>query len=192
MQVLEEGGVRSGVSSCRTRIRIGILTSKKPGAGSRRGSPTTACHRARAPSLRGSKRSPVGCASFEGIVQTLPPLTAPLKKQQLVLAELEKLKVGGTGGLGDRQIVMEALLSPGVPATTPTLVSADRQMINGLAKAAKDAHGADIEIDISRLGRYKNVAEYFHHEHGSRAFTVEIEGHTLRIFPIQKIRGDLK
>lgn len=108
-------------------------------------------------------------------------VTASDAEKQAIIAELEAKSVGG--GAADRQIVQQALLSNTAPGVTPTLATADRGVINGLARIAG--------IDPARLGKYRTVAEYLFYTRKTDTFEVVINGRRLYVKAVQAIREGL-
>lgn len=98
-------------------------------------------------------------------------------------AIMTTLERAGINGLADRQIVQQALLSETAPQVIPTLATADRQVINGLARLAG--------INPAHLGRYRTVAEYIHYVRHTATFEVLIEGRRLIVIPIQAVRSGI-
>ncbi len=102
-------------------------------------------------------------------------------ERQAIMDVLEGAGVGG--GVADRQIVQQAILTQTTGSTAPTLATADRGIINGLARIAG--------IRPDRLGRYRTIAEFLQYERGSNTFEVVIEGRRLIVRPVQAVRGGL-
>lgn len=98
-----------------------------------------------------------------------------------IMADIEAAGIGG--GIADRQIVMQALLSETAPGVVPTFATADRGVINGLWRVSG--------MDPRRLGRYRTVAEFLLYERGTNTFEVVIRSRRLVVMPIQAIRGGL-
>jgi hypothetical protein len=67
---------------------------------------------------------------------------------------------------------------------TPVFATADRGVINGLARLGG--------IDPRRLGKFRNVAEFVRYSRGSDTFEVVINQFKLIVKPIQPIREDIK
>lgn len=117
----------------------------------------------------------------QSTVRVTREVTVTAAERQAIMTELERFGVGG--GLPDRQIVQQALLSETSLGVVPALATADRGMINGLARAAG--------IKPDRLGRYRTIAEFLQYVRGTNTFEVIIRGRRLRVIPVQAIRGGL-
>jgi len=118
----------------------------------------------------------------QGTARVIQEVATTAAERQAIMSTLERAGVGG--GVPDRQIVQQALLAQTAPGVVPTLATADRGMINGLARLAR--------IDPARLGRYRTVAEYLFYERSqATTFEVVIEGRRLIVMPIQAVRGGL-
>jgi hypothetical protein len=111
------------------------------------------------------------------IAQQVRQLPVPATEWKAILDTLENAGVGG--GLADREVVAQALLAEVTNGAAPILATADRGVINGLARLAG--------INPRRLGRYKNVAEWLSNTRGTQTFDVVIEGRRLTVRPVQPV-----
>jgi hypothetical protein len=117
----------------------------------------------------------------QGTAMVTQQVKTTIGQRQAIMTALEHANVGRTPG--DRVIVQQALLSQTAPGVIPILATADKGVINGLARLAG--------IDPARLGRYPTVAEFLLYERGSTTFEVLIEGRRLVVIPIQAVRSGL-
>ncbi len=121
-----------------------------------------------------------GAAATVPVTQEVPISSADRSQ---IVTDLEAAGVGG--GAPDREVVTQALLAQSDPGVTPTLATADRGVINPLARLAG--------IPVDRLGTYRNVAEWLNYQRGTDSFVVTIRGRNLRVRPVQPVRaGPLK
>ncbi|MBK9014747.1 MAG: hypothetical protein IPM82_12070 [Saprospiraceae bacterium] len=94
---------------------------------------------------------------------------------------LEGANVGG--GAADRQIVLQALLTQTQGGAAPLFATADRGIINGLARLGG--------IRPDRLGQYRTIAEYLHYVRNTDRFEVIFNGRRLIVRPVQPVRPGL-
>jgi hypothetical protein len=113
----------------------------------------------------------------------------PQAERDAITKDLEAAAVGGNKGVADREIVLQSLYSETVVGSIPQVMSVDDKFINGLARMAARA---DEAMNPARLGKYQNVAEYLRHAKGTDSFTITIQGHPLRVIPIQPVRPVVK
>jgi Domain of unknown function (DUF4157) len=124
------------------------------------------------------KKGGVG-ATLSGTQEvTLPPV-----EREAIKNEVSRV----VGGAGDREVVTQALLAKADPGVTPVFATADRGVINGLARL--DTSPAP--IPVAKLGRYRTVAEFLHYEQKTDSFTINIRGHSMIVRPVQEVRPGL-
>lgn len=96
-------------------------------------------------------------------------------------AELAAKEVGGdlAEGVGDRAVVRDALLAQRTGSEPVTLVTGDRELINGLAQFAG--------IDVANLGG-RNVAQHiFYTRDGATTFVATVRGRQVRVMPLMEL-----
>ena len=109
-------------------------------------------------------------------------VTLPPAERQAIKNEVSAV----VGGAGDREVVTQTLLAKAAPGVTPVFATADRGVINGLARLAPPP-----AIPVAKLGRYKTVAEYLHYERKTDSFTINIRGRSMIVRPVQEVRPGL-
>jgi hypothetical protein len=110
-----------------------------------------------------------GAVSVKGVPMDVARGSDDYKK---VLAELERLNVGGKKGAADRAMVADAFLAKAESGVTPKFLTADQNVVKKLAGVAK--------IDVSAIGGYPGLLKTY----GSTGFDVTVEGRTLTIIPV--------
>jgi Domain of unknown function (DUF4157) len=125
-----------------------------------------------------------GHGPVQGVISETKEISIPAAERQAIVDELTQKGVGGPKGINDREVVTQALLAETSSSTTPTLATADNNVIKPLARIGG--------IDTARLGRYRNVAEYLKYERNSDTFEIEVKGRKLKVRPVQPVRENLK
>jgi len=115
-----------------------------------------------------------GASATVLVTQEVP--TPPAERAEIV----NDLTAAGVNGAADREVVTQSLLAQTDPGVTPSLATADRGVVNALARLSG--------IRTDRLGGYQNVAEWLRYTRNTDSFTVTIRGRTLRVVPVQPVR----
>lgn len=91
-----------------------------------------------------------------------------------VLAELERLNLGGGKGFPDRALVADAFFAKIEPGVVPRFLTADQNAVKKLAGIATP------KIDVNAIGGYPGLLKTY----GTSGFNVTIEGRTLTVIPV--------
>lgn len=112
-----------------------------------------------------------GAINLKGVPLEVARDSAAYKQ---LLAELERLNVGGGKGVADRALVADAFFAKTEPGVVPRFVTSDPDVVKKLAGMATP------KIDVNTIGGYPGLLK----KYGSSGFDVTIEGRTLTVIPV--------